>query len=118
MSLQLLKKVVLRVLLKSHNPCFSRNVFAIQKQTTYNYCFSVTILVLVEMSLQYHKVELMQNKLNCHNPCFSRNVFAIIQTRNQKHCFKRHNPCFSRNVFAIINYNLITYQIIKSQSLF
>ena len=38
-----------------HNPCFSRNVFAILLTSAH---------VRMEM---------------CHNPCFSRNVFAIIK---------------------------------------
>ena len=38
---------------KSHNPCFSRNVFAIDKpEPVIDVATFVTILVLVEMSLQ------------------------------------------------------------------
>ena len=40
----------------SHNPCFSRNVFAIITKD-----FDVI-------------------SISCHNPCFSRNVFAMKKT--------------------------------------
>ena len=54
MSLQYMFKIINDLIRTCHNPCFSRNVFAIKK-------------ALIR--------ELNENS---HNPCFSRNVFAIF----------------------------------------
>ena len=64
---------------KSHNPCFSRILFAmkggiiIKSHSTW-----VTILVLVEYSLQFKRKRRKNQPFRCHNPCFSRILFAIV----------------------------------------
>ena len=128
---------------KRHNPCFSRNVFAIKVRCNkvklvfasqslfqqkclcndngsevWNWYKNVTILVLVEMSLQYMFKIINDLIRTCHNPCFSRNVFAIKKALIRELNENSHNPCFSRNVFAIFTYDDETYELGLSQSLF
>ena len=52
-SLQYVNKINIYLDFEGHNPCFSRNVFAIKAKKPKLPHESVTILVLVEYSLQY-----------------------------------------------------------------
>ena len=63
---------------KSHNPCFSGILFAIEDSTGDFNSKNVTILVLVEYSLQLNKIITNEILSIGHNPCFSGILFAII----------------------------------------
>ena len=119
-----------------HNPCFSRNVFAI------NFSRSTSKVEPASQSLFQQKClcnygvilsqSLFQQKCLCnHTRAKSRAISDLVtilvlvemSLQSNKNLRRRkfknsHNPCFSRNVFAICNLCIWRLRLFVSQSLF